>query len=67
MDALIEGFAAGRLDIGILEAEHRGHRAAAERRRLLHHAAAKLHELDGGAEVERAGRDEGRELPEAVA
>ena len=59
--------AAGRLDVGVVEAEHRCHGAGAERHGALHSLAAEPHQLDRGAEVDRSGTDQSRVLTEAVA
>ena len=58
---------AGRFDVRVLQAEHRGHGAQARRHGLLHRARAKLHERDRVAKLERAAADERSELAEAVA
>ena len=50
-----------------VQAEDRGHRARADRHRLLHVAAAPPHDPQRVGERERAGGDVGRVLAEAVA
>jgi hypothetical protein len=54
------------LDRGIVEAQHRGHRADTGRCGALHGLGPQPHERDGRGKVHRARTDEGRELAQAV-
>ncbi len=59
-------FSAGRLDVGIGQAEDHRHQPRARRHRFLHHLTAELHDVDGSREVQRAGRDQRGVFTEAV-
>ncbi len=66
-DFPLSGFLARLCHFVGVEAEHRSHRAGADRHGLLHVAAAAAHDADGVGEIERARCDVGGVLAEAVA